>query len=1165
MKTQVISLAAVAVFFSFTYSAFSAGMESGTVIGHMQWKPNTNIARFLDADGKTVLKLNFDADKVFRAVFSLADGKTVHIQRRPAFGDDVSTDTMHFALVWGGGNPPRLFLNSMPFHSSAGIMRGDYPRIDISGNLLSTVASSNIAAFAKLYPRPLSNAEVMDDFRRYMPIDLVARDVDHTASPDMRFAFTVGPDGSFLRPYPAPDRKPAASARVSFTAEVVGHPETLTKFDDVLVDKPTDLALNDSVAALPPGPYRVVFKFSTGFAYTIRYNVMSPAPKLPEPSLEPFSRVRTIDEVAFSSPAAAPFTNCVLHMAETSAGKYLEADAKSGDRFAWIFRVPKELLGKACVIDFEWPDDRERVMGLYAYVSGKGMTCRDRISNGVIAGGIFPNSGKAKTHSVMFWPASTNVLFEARTLVAGRPAALLSAKLSQLAEPLPVLAVRRPSWTKGRTFGHCDEDQVFDVYIKRDIRGNDTEGTLRDLVAYLKYTGQDLFQYGCGFRYRYGMDARFLYREDCEHHWPVNAGEYPWVTRELSKAGIAYSGIVWGGCLPEAENDDLLGWNGERRGWYLKNDKGERRPKLEVLNIANAELVDMFYSYFTGLFADCARDGLSAVRFDLNSGSVNTMDHFASQLSFGAWEGSMWGGRTEEERIDAVTRNVRRFREIMSARAPSLETRFGILVTPTMRLDALKRECGIDLDRIAAIDGAKFALRRQFTQYWFDLFRGKDETDGQEFYYDAAAPEWTAFRKASGGAVAQVAAHNVYIETFEKSPKNDEFPSYFQNSDVKPNGRYFLKEPAFCVGTMDALNFALGDQPLGSSGNEEEVREFVRAYEALPALPFADLAGDSPAVVGRSLSTDHGTYFYFVNMHHAPQRAELSAAVEAEDLSTGAKSVVKSVALKGFELRSFLAPKGTEVGKFRVVRLPASTADDAARLKALLEARARLSSAGIDDAEGDAMLRRAGYALARYNLPEAHRQLHSVRANYIASQVAAIAEVTEEAELHRRGIWRINCGNTAYSRIDGDLFSPDRQWDDRTHGWYGGQGLAIARDASGIKAGEKYAALYATEKYRIDGYRVNVGAPGRYRVRVFAKAGWPRTFESGAWLTDYTFGGKPLFPRVDFLRDQPDYWTPAKHEAVVEVGADGLIDIGISSPSDPTIAFINGLEIERLR
>ena len=75
---------------------------------------------------------------------------------------------------------------------------------------------------------------------------------------------------------------------------------------------------------------------------------------------------------------------------------------------------------------------------------------------------------------------------------------------------------------------------------------------MRDLVAYLKYTGQDMFQYGCGFRYRYGMAARFPYREDCEHHWPVNAGEYPWVTREFAKAGISYSGIIWGGAVPEA-------------------------------------------------------------------------------------------------------------------------------------------------------------------------------------------------------------------------------------------------------------------------------------------------------------------------------------------------------------------------------------------------------------------------------------------------------------------------------------------------------------------------------------------------------------------------------------------------------------------------------------
>ena len=1136
--------------------------EAGTLMGRMAYRPGTEIARLKDSSGKTVLRVGFDRDKVFRAVFALADGKEAAVQRRPSVVDDLSADTFHFALAWGDGGSPRFFLNGLPFLTM--FCPGDRSHVNIAGNLLGTARSVDAADFVQVYDRMLSNEEIVGDFRHFMPVDIVGRDVDQVASGGLRLAFTVAPEGTFTRPDPAPLRPRRPSAKVSFTAEVAGHPDTLTRFDDILVDRPLDLSLNGHTASLSPGAYRAVFRFSTGFSYTLRYNVMPPAPTLSAPSLDVWRRVKVVDEVAFDSPAAAPYTNCAVRIAESGAGRYLEADGKSGDRFSWIFNVPAALLGKPCLVDFVWPDDRSRVMGLYAYVSRHGMTCRDRLSNGLIAGGIFPNSGTAKTHSVLFWPASTNVLFEARTLVAGRPAALVSARMSLLGEPFPVLKVRRPEWTRGRTFGHCDEDQTFDVYMNRDFRGQGTEGILRDLIAYLRYTGQDLFQYGCGFRYRYGMSPHWGYREEGERHWPVNAGEYPYIARELAKAGISYSGIIYGGCVPEAEHDDFIGNVGEGKGWYLRNAAGEERPVMKMLNPGNAELVDLFYSHFMDLLEDCSRNGLSAVRFDINNGKVNIMDRFWSQLSFGAWEGSIWGRQTVDGRIDAVTRNIRRFRELLKEKAPGVEPRIGILMAPDMRLETLRSECGIDLERLAEIDGVRFAIRRQHTQYWFELFRGNDETDGQDFYYDANAPEWTALRKASGGAVTQVAAHNVYIETFEKSLVNDRFPCYFQNSDVKPNGRFFLKEPAFCVGTMDALNFAIGDQPLGSSGNEEEVREFVRAYEALPAMPFGDMKGDSPTVVGRSLDTDHGTYFYFVNMHHAGQRVELPEPVMAEDLSSGDASSVSAVDLKGFALRSFRAPKGVRLHSFAVARLEGAKSDDARRLRILLDARRLLADLGVDDPAGDALLARARAALGAYDLPEAHRLLHSVKANAIERLSAASGEVAEEAALHRRGVWRINCGNTSYSRVDGDLFSPDRRWDGQTWGWYGGMGLAIARDVTGMKPDERYGMLYATEKYRIEGYKVNLGAAGRYRVRVYAKAGWPRGFKANTWITDYTCQGKPLFPQVDFFRDQPDYWTPPKLEAVVDVGADGILDIGISSPVDVTIAFLNGLVVERL-
>ena len=86
-------------------------------------------------------------------------------------------------------------------------------------------------------------------------------------------------------------------------------------------------------------------------------------------------------------------------------------------------------------------------------------------------------------------------------------------------------------------------------------------------------------------------------------------------------------------------------------------------------------------------------------------------------------------------------------------------------------------------------------------------------------------------------------------------------------------------------------------------------REFVRAYRALPALPFRDLEGygdrSGAAVVGRSCETKNGVYFYFVNVTDRPQSAK-SPFWRTLDLSTGERGFRRTIELKPYELRSFL-------------------------------------------------------------------------------------------------------------------------------------------------------------------------------------------------------------------------------------------------------------------
>ena len=108
----------------------------------------------------------------------------------------------------------------------------------------------------------------------------------------------------------------------------------------------------------------------------------------------------------------------------------------------------------------------------------------------------------------------------------------------------------------------------------------------------------------------------------------------------------------------------------------------------------------------------------------------------------------------------------------------------------------------------------------------------------------------------------------------------------------------------------DLLGMTKGGYLIGTYGMEEYLVPFSKAFRALPAKRFADVAGGSETVKARFLKQDGATYFYIVNTADVPAQATVTVSGKGDitDLVSGEKFNGKlELPLKEYQLRSFRA------------------------------------------------------------------------------------------------------------------------------------------------------------------------------------------------------------------------------------------------------------------
>jgi len=1081
----------------------------------------------------------------------------------------------HYAVTWDKTGAIRIFRNGLPYlpnnswESNIGYTSGlnfsDVRKIRISDGCDSHLDD------LKLFRRKVSPDEVYGEFRKYSLLDVIIPDA--VVQPQENAAFTVelAPGGTYTRP--AQDAKPLTGFKGELTLTL--HPlekseQTLKTLVRTVEVKDAPIDIEFPVGKLPEGEYVVMWQLKSPDGGIMRRGIVTECRSLPTAAAATKADIKP-GKLIFEKQFTDANDPALLKegTATSRKGGGIELGIHNGGRIGTIISGLDKYMQKPVIIELEWPDDAPRMMGIYLYLeNAKGQSFRDRLQGGIQAGLEYPNTGKNVTTRYLYWPQSPTALFEIRTMAKNFPAAIIALRVYAVEEEqLPRLAITRPNGMESRKIGNADEDQTLSTTMARRSLAELTER----ICDYMDYTGQETFHYAI-LRYYYSFFAQP--GSNGQGMYPDLPGGLGYLIDALGARGKKFVAIYNLSNLPEVYYAKVLERNLSSTGMVMLNKDRYELESYEgasgTPNIANPEVRKLAARYLLDFKKDLKKsnvDGIS-VWSALLWNSINegydsyTVNKFARETGIKVPD----TGRYEFLTSDAMLQKWQAWRatqvfELLKELRQALDS-----INPALKLYIMRRT-NYDWDEaldpmISRLPNTYACDLRRPTNYRLGFHWGQPESELDEQMFDFNATRQLLKRKSN----RMVSLFYLYYESFTKSLSN-QYGCYFQSADVKPWGRYFLKELAFNVAAGDVWEIAMGGQPFGSWGRDAETREFVQAFSALPAQNFVTVNNPNPSITVRYLNTPNGTYFYLVSMVHLNAAAKLDfggTVPEYVDLSTGEKKSAATIELKPFQLRSFLIPN-------RTVSLAGASYSFPPELKKFYELRIELLKAALNvlaanrvdvNAERE-RLGRIGTLLRSENYAEVHRLAFSPLLNQLLNKKQNLKLVMTQSEMIRRNHIAINCGSDEfYTAADGRLFFPDRKYaDDARYGYFGGNKSAV-RKIDGLKESVT-PGLFLTEAYDIDGYKFHL-ANGKYTVRLYLKIGYPDDFKDNTVIFTAYAQGQPLFRNLDMFRAAGgDFKQPVVKEFKNIAVANGELVLKFEAPKGrPTNhRLCNGIEI----
>ena len=437
--------------------------SAGGVMFWAKFVPGTDMVKLVDGTGATRARFYCHGDTRIQADVMLDGVPKPVIFKRRLFEETVrACDDFHCAFTWQADGSARFFINGLPF--TVGLLGHEEYDKDISGNLLGGTTAEAVASkptwrgwtqrvsSLESCPRPLSNREVMAAYRKRMPVDIQFLDSVVAADAPTNAVVTIAPGGTFVSPSPTAEETAPLNATVDVSLAVERIVEAKRadggidrRFEPVpdagrihtgvRIDSPTPLPTGRAVFSR--GRYRLLATVAAPggepVSRTLFFSALPDiAPTAVAPSKAEWKKSTLVWARSFRAPEDMEYGDGAAAAVKSAAGAYLELGPNGslgGDRKACVVAFPPDAIGHPCLLEIDWPDDKARLMGFYMYLdSPKQSQHRDRLQGGVAAGGVLPTSGKMQRTAYLFFPSSTNHLFEVRTLAANRPAAIASLK-----------------------------------------------------------------------------------------------------------------------------------------------------------------------------------------------------------------------------------------------------------------------------------------------------------------------------------------------------------------------------------------------------------------------------------------------------------------------------------------------------------------------------------------------------------------------------------------------------------------------------------------------------------------------------------------------------------------------------------------------------------------
>lgn len=689
-----------------------------------------------------------------------------------------------------------------------------------------------------------------------------------------------------------------------------------------------------------------------------------------DPGVIPADDLELVDEVTVGSPddvamlrTSGRFSS-VGDLSYGSLGKtgYLEADGKTGSRFAFRFRPPAPL-DPFYVIDIDYPDDKVRTADVLVHPAKKSdysMQC------GFAAGGEYASTRRILTHRVVWWAKPGDIAVVLMTARKNAPAAVSAIRFYRVkGRRLPAVSVREPKEAGGwrRTLALYYEDPAIGADFGVPD-GDDTPEsigvTIDRTIATMRFAGENMLAYPGAFYHglidegynprRHAPDflsawyVKFDREGDLYMMPTLNVNNIPvpegTVTAETMTNGALHATAV---AIHDTGKPNPGRWHGTPPNFNIAHP--DVQSALERMVDALLEQ-GVPHPSFKGIAVHAPRHSLATFGGIESGYNDYCIDAFEKAYGLkvprdrsdplrGA-SAAVWIRANAMEqwldwRCDTVTAFWGRIARKLLARRSDLKlwiNSYGL--SYARHKDWAAPEFVRQQNLEMGLDGAKLTaaapnlILSQCIYPADPRWRGPGYFRGNTAAWEkmqAYHAQKETYRLLEGADFPWVGQHDRYWETAIGRSKTTLSCDWLAEcrwrvSTINPSDVHALRHFVVPLRHNDVLGMSKGGFLIGTYGMEPYLARFARAFRALPAVKMADVFR-SGNTVARQAPFDGRSYFYVVNTDPVPVKLTVRFPADTTDLATGTR-LTESVAartveldLGPYELRSFTAPEGS--------------------------------------------------------------------------------------------------------------------------------------------------------------------------------------------------------------------------------------------------------------